>query len=304
MESTRIAPWGVVSSSHKECPAPLRMVPVMVKVWGRPQEASSREADRTMRSLFMIALFELLEYFEGLVPEHVDGFYEDALVGAVDTTEGGAIAYHVHFWVFLAYEAALKTCVYCADDGFFAVHLAIDVYGDFEERAVGVGSPAGVSVAVFDAGACEAEGALDFGGGGELGAFDAAALAGGYVDYTVAHFDGGEVGGGFDEVGDFAAHGKDAVCAGIEEVDEFLLGGHVDDAIGHFDFFDLDFEGGFCGAEFELHGFADACDHGFEGADDVLRDGEEGLGLASDGVAEVSAGDGGEAHGVFVGSLP
>lgn len=240
-----------------------------------------------------------------MVPEHLDGLDFDALVGTVDTAEGGAIGNHVHVGVFLADEAALEAGMDGSDYRFLAIHFLIDVDTHLEHAAVGVGGPAGIAVGVFHSAAGQAEGALELGGGGHLGALDGGALAGSNMNHSIFHFDGGQVGGGLDEVFNLAAHGQHAVGAGIEEVDEALLRFLVDEFLGHlFDVAQFELHIGLGAAELEYHGFAHLGDHGLEGAHLVFRHGDEGFGLAGDGVAQVAAVDGGETHTIFIGTLP
>ena len=170
--------------------------------------------------------------------------------------------------------------------------------------AVGVGRPAGVAVGVPYAAAGQPEGGFELGGGGLLGALHAAALRGADDDGAVLHLDGSQVGGGLDEVVDLAAHGQHAVGAGVDEVDESLLGVGVDDLLGHVGVAQFELHAGLGGAELEHHGLAHAGDHGLEGAHLVVGHHHEGLGLAGYGVAQVAAVDGGQAHGVAEGALP
>ena len=207
----------------------------------------------------------------------------------MDTAQGGTIADHVHVGVFLANEAAFESGMDGTDDGVVAEHAFVGLYAHFEHFAVGVGGPAGVAVAMGDVGSNHAEGGFDFLRCGMLGALDGAALAGGDMDLAVVHLDGGEVGGGLDEVLYLAAHGQHTVGTGVKGVEEVILGLAVDKAGGFGNGLEGDLEVGLGAAEFEADVLGKVGDHLFESLLVVVCHDDVGPSLAGDGVAQVAA---------------
>ena len=155
-----------------------------------------------------------------------------------------------------------------------------------------------------DVGSNHAEGGFDFLCCGMLGALDGAALAGGDMDLAVVHLDGGEVGGGLDEVLYLAAHGQHTVGTGVKRVEEVVLGLAVDKAGGFGNGLEGDLEVGLGAAEFEADVLGKVGNHLFESLLVVVCHDDVGPSLAGDGVAQVAAVDAGKAYQVLLGGVP
>ena len=98
-----------------------------------------------------------LQYSEYMIPHHLYGRYQHALVWRVYATHCGAYADHVHTGELLAEQSAFKSCMYASDEGFLVEQAPVLLYGYDEELAVGVHLPPWIALARIDVCTCQLE---------------------------------------------------------------------------------------------------------------------------------------------------
>ena len=91
-----------------------------------------------------------LEQGHEVLPPEGNGGYEQALVGRVYATHGGAEGYHIEVGVFLKEESALETCVDGFHLGLLAEELSLGGDGNLQNLGLGIGLPPGVALAYLD----------------------------------------------------------------------------------------------------------------------------------------------------------
>ena len=145
-------------------------------------------------------------------PELIHRGNLQALVGRVDTTQGGTKRHHLQLGVFLQEEATLQACVNGPHNGLFIKEFLVGIHTHFQQFAVWVGSPTGAAVAVPNLGTRKALGRLHRVGCIPLGTLHRGALRGYHINLTpLLELHRCKVGGGLHKAGHCVAHSQHTI---------------------------------------------------------------------------------------------
>ena len=167
-------------------------------------------------------LFYGFQDFQQVVPYHLHCGNEQALVGGVDTSEGGTERHHVHVGITLREETALQTGMDAQNLWILAEEFTVGVNHELRQLAVGVHLPCRIAVALLHLGACQLEQCLHGIGHVAEVAHHVGALTGNDGHRLVTALHAGHIAAGFHQPRDFLvlAHGQHAVVKSLKGTDD------------------------------------------------------------------------------------
>ena len=98
-----------------------------------------------------------------MIPYHLYGWYQQALVGSVNKSQCWTKAYHIQLWVALREQTALQSGVDTANDWFLTKQFDVALAYYLLQLAVGLHLPCGISVARSSLGTGQLECGTDCG---------------------------------------------------------------------------------------------------------------------------------------------